>query len=94
VHASAGKNGWSVTAKGIGRVGRRGGAGDAVATRDGVGQGGHVRDVFSVRVLGADGGHACVGGFACFGEGIVAGVEVLAFLESVSRSLMLMLARA
>jgi hypothetical protein len=40
-------------------------------------------------VLGANVGHSGVGGFAGFGEGIVAGVEVFAFLlrvDSVSES--------
>ena len=32
-------------------------------------------------VLGADGGDTGVGGFAGFGESIVAGIEVLAFLR-------------
>ena len=40
-------------------------------------------DVVGFGVLGADGGHAGVGGFAGFGEGIVAGVEVFAFFEFV-----------
>lgn len=47
------------------------------------GGGGEVGDIFSLGVLGADGGHACVGGFAGFGEGVVAGVEVFAFLLMV-----------
>lgn len=47
----------------------------------GGGDGGcEVRDVFWQRVLGADGGDAAFGGLAGFGEGVVARVEVLAFL--------------
>lgn len=54
-------------------------AADAADT-DGAGQGsgvwrgggGEVRDVFGLGVLGADGGYARVGGFAGFGEGVVA----------------------
>lgn len=37
-------------------------------------------DVLRERVLRADGGDANVGGFAGFGKGIVAGVEVFALL--------------
>ena len=37
-------------------------------------------DVVSLGVFGADGGDAGVGGFAGFGEGVVARVEVFAFL--------------
>jgi hypothetical protein len=33
---------------------------------------GEVRDVLGLRVLSADGGYAGVGGFASFGEGVVA----------------------
>ena len=40
-----------------------------------------VRDVFGERVLGADLGDADVGGFAGFGEGVVAGIEVFALLR-------------
>lgn len=42
--------------------------------------GGEVGDVFWEWVLGADGGDAALGGLAGFGEGVVAGVEVFAFL--------------
>jgi len=42
-----------------------------------------VRNIFWERVLGTDSGYADVGGFACFREGVVAGIEVLAFLELV-----------
>ena len=41
---------------------------------------GHVRDGVCGGVLSPDICHAGVGGFAGFGEGIVAGVEVFAFL--------------
>ena len=41
---------------------------------------GQMWDVLGERVLRADGGDADVGGFAGFGEGIVAGVEVFALL--------------
>lgn len=47
--------------------------------RDG---GGKVGDVFWKWVLGADGGDAAFGGFAGFGEGVVARVEVFAFLRN------------
>lgn len=57
----------------FGRAGRR-------ATGDG--GAGRVRNVFGERVLGTDVGYADVGSFAGFGESIVAGVEVLAFLEA------------
>lgn len=40
-------------------------------------------DVGCLRMLGADAGHARVGGFASFGEGIVAGVKIFAFFELV-----------
>lgn len=60
-------------------AGRRRGCG---ARRGG---GGQVRDVFGLWVLRADGGDARVGGFAGFGEGVVAGVEVFAFLERGKR---------
>lgn len=39
-----------------------------------------MRDIFGEGVLGADVGDAGFGGFARFGEGVVAGVEVLALL--------------
>ncbi len=57
----------------------------AVAGGDGAvgahGAGGRqVRDVFREGVLGADGGDAAFGGFARFGEGVVARVEVFALL--------------
>lgn len=42
--------------------------------------GGEVGDVFWEGVLRADGGDAALGGFAGFGEGVVAGVKVFAFL--------------
>ena len=42
--------------------------------------GGEVGDVFWEWVLRADGGDAALGSFAGFGEGVVAGVEVFAFL--------------
>lgn len=42
-----------------------------------------MRDVGCLRVLGTDGGDARVGGFAGFGEGIITGVEIFAFLEFV-----------
>ncbi len=45
--------------------------------RDG---GGEVGDVLWKRVLGADAGDTAFGGFAGFGEGIVARIEVFAFL--------------
>lgn len=45
-------------------------------------RGGEVGDVFGEGVLGADGGDATFGGFARFGEGVVARVEVLALLCS------------
>ena len=57
--------------------------GDGVGARDGVREGGHVRDVVGLGVLGADGGDAGVAGFAGFGERVVAGVEVLTFLEII-----------
>ena len=38
-------------------------------------------DVLGLRVFGANGGNAGVRGFTGFGESIVAGVKVLAFLE-------------
>lgn len=59
------------------------GAADAVATSEYVERGG-VRDVVGAGVLGADGCHAGVAGFAGFGECIVAGVKVFAFLLLVS----------
>lgn len=40
-------------------------------------------DVVGFGMFGADGGHAGVGGFAGFGERIVAGVEVFTFFEFV-----------
>jgi hypothetical protein len=40
----------------------------------------HVRNVIGLRVLGSYGGDARVGGFAGFGESIVARVEVFSFL--------------
>jgi hypothetical protein len=43
-------------------------------------EGGEVGDVVGLRVFGADGGNTCVRSLAGLGEGIVAGVEVLAFL--------------
>lgn len=61
-----------------------GGDGAAVAGGGGVvgaGRGGgQVRDVLGHGVLGADVGDANVGGFAGFAEGVVARVEVFAFL--------------
>ena len=48
-----------------------------------------MRDVVGVGVFGADGCDACVGGFAGFGEGVVAGVEVFALLVGVSDSVQL-----
>jgi hypothetical protein len=45
-----------------------------------LGKGRHVRDGVCGWVLGANIGHARVGGFAGFGEGIVARVEVFTFL--------------
>lgn len=39
-----------------------------------------MRDVFREGMLAADGGHTAFGGFAGFGEGVVAGVEVFALL--------------
>lgn len=39
-----------------------------------------MRDVLCIGVLSADGCDTCISGFAGFGESIVAGVEVLAFL--------------
>ncbi len=39
-----------------------------------------MRDVFCLGVFGADGGDTRVGGFAGFGEGVVARVEVFALL--------------
>jgi hypothetical protein len=45
-----------------------------------LGEGGHVRDGVCGGVLGAYVGHARVGSFAGFGEGVVARVEVFAFL--------------
>jgi hypothetical protein len=41
----------------------------------------HMRDVVGFGVLGANGGDAGIGGFAGFGESIVTGIEVLAFLR-------------
>ena len=38
-------------------------------------------DVFWERMLGADRGDAAFGGFAGFGESIITGVEIFAFLE-------------
>ena len=59
-------------------------------TRDGaarvcelLGEGGHVRDGVCGGVLGAYVGHARVGSFAGFGEGVVARVKVFAFLARV-----------
>lgn len=40
-----------------------------------------MRDVLGERVLGADGGDADIGGLAGLGEGVVARVEVFAFLR-------------
>ena len=40
-------------------------------------------DIFRQRVLGADGGNADIGGLASLGEGVVAGVEILAFLMAI-----------
>ena len=40
-------------------------------------------DVVGFGVFGADGGHAGVGGFAGFGEGVVARVKVFALFEFV-----------
>lgn len=45
-------------------------------------RGSQVRDILRQRVLGADGGDAALGGFAGFGEGVIAGVKVLAFLKT------------
>lgn len=42
-----------------------------------------MRNVFGKGVLGADGRDAGFGGLAGFGEGVVAGIEVFAFLEFV-----------
>ena len=39
-----------------------------------------MRDIVGFRVFGADGSDTSVGGFASFGESVIAGVEVLAFL--------------
>ena len=58
IATDAGGAGGGAREEAAGRVGRRGG--------------GEVRDVFRLRVLGADGGDACVGGFAGFGERVVA----------------------
>lgn len=44
----------------------------------------HMRDVFGERVLEPDRGDAYVGGFAGFGEGVVARVEVFAFLGGLA----------
>lgn len=52
----------------------------AVAMAVGRTGGGEMWDVFWEWVLGTDGGDAAFGGFAGFGEGVVAGVEVFAFL--------------
>lgn len=43
-----------------------------------------VRDILRQRVLRTDGGNANVCGFAGFRESVVAGVEVLAFLVTVT----------
>lgn len=48
-----------------------------------LGEGGHVRDSICGGVLGTYAGHTRVGSFAGFGEGIVARVEVFAFLVKV-----------
>ena len=45
-----------------------------------LGKWGHVGNVVRGGMLGTDGGHAGVGSFAGFREGIVAGVKVFAFL--------------
>lgn len=55
----------------FGRAGR-GATGDRGA--------GYVRDVFGERVLRTDVGYTDVGSFAGFGESVVAGIKVLAFL--------------
>lgn len=62
------------------------GAGTAavVSTRGIVGTGrgcGQMRDVFGDGMAGADVGDADVGGFTGFAEGVVTGIEVLAFLD-------------
>lgn len=44
-----------------------------------------MRDVFSLRMLGADVGDASVGGFAGFEESVVARVEVFTFLRERER---------
>ena len=46
---------------------------------------GQMGDVLGRRVLAADGGDADVGGFAGFGEGVVAGVEVFTLLTLMER---------
>ena len=48
-----------------------------------------MRDISCLRVFGADACDAAVGGFACFAEGIVAGVEVFAFFELVLEEIFL-----
>jgi hypothetical protein len=67
------------TADGRGESGR-GPSGDAVAAGELVCERGEVGDGVGGGVFCADGGHAAVGGFAGFGEGVVAGVEIFAFL--------------
>lgn len=52
----------------------------AVAMAVGRNRRGEMGNVFWEWVLGTDGGDAAFGGFAGFGEGVVAGVEVFAFL--------------
>ena len=44
---------------------------------------GEMGDILRQRMLGTDRGHAHVGGFPGFREGVVAGVEILAFLMAV-----------
>jgi hypothetical protein len=56
-------------------------AGDGAARAcDLLGERGRVRDGICGGVLGAYAGHTSVGSFAGFGEGVVARVEVFAFL--------------
>ncbi len=53
----------------------------AVADAVAVGRRGQVRDVLRVGMLRPDLRHACVRGFSCFRQGVVAGVEIFALLE-------------
>ena len=60
---------------------RRGGARNAVGARDDVVEWRCVRDVLCCWVLGSNASHSRITCLASFGEGVVAAVEVLAFLE-------------